>query len=81
MNALTSKQTTSMPAVAPSFANMLKEGHGEDMTRALIDSIEYYVGYLASVDMTITERDSINIYTLTQMLRGVLKDHSGIDTE
>ena len=67
-----------MPAVAPSFVNMLKEGYGEDMARALIDSIEYYIGYLASVDMMITERDSMNIYTLTQMLRAVLKDQHNI---
>ena len=79
MNALTSKQTTSTPVVAPSFVKILEEGYGDEMIRALIDSIEYYVGYLALANMGIGECDSINIHILTRMLRALLKDQHSID--
>lgn len=79
MNALTSKQTTSTTVVAPSFAKMLEDGYGDNMIHAIIDSIEYYVGYLALANIGAADCDSLNIHILTQMLRALLKDQYNID--
>ena len=48
---------------------------------ALIDSIEFYVGYMESADMVLSQTDAMNIHILTRLLRAVLSDSCGIDVK
>lgn len=64
---------------APALAALITDGCGVDTARALIDSIEFYVGYMESADMVLSKTDSLNIHLLARLLRAVLSDSCGID--
>ena len=66
---------------APAVAGRIADGYGVETARALIDSIEFYVGYMESANMALSQTDAMNIHLLARLLRAVLSDSCGIDVK
>ena len=65
----------------PALAGLIADGYGVETARALIDSIEFYVGYMESANMALSQTDAMNIHLLARLLRAVLSDSCGIDVK
>jgi hypothetical protein len=62
------------------IVGLLDDGYGPDLVNTLLDAVQQY-GISLATDGSIGKRDEENLYNLIWLLKALLKDCFGVETD